>query len=139
SLMSTKSLELAQMASGRQGKSIEGVLENGFTATTFAPSLPEIRDERVKGEFGAIEVYNSKDGVWEDLPFVVQDGKWKFAVGDLFAGSFKSPGKGLDVRQKEAANAANPIKVETINTNVPVRPGKAGVNRPPDPPATNRP
>jgi len=73
---------------------------------------------------GAIEVYNSKDSRWEDLPFVLEDGKWKLAVGDLFAGTYKSPGKGRDALEKEAANAANPNMTQapmpnmTSNTNV---------------------
>src|SRR5262245_50985130 len=90
--MSTKSLEFAKMASAQQNKPVEQVLENGFTATTFSPTLPEIRDQRVDGDMGAVEVYNSRDKTWEDLPFVREDGTWKFAVGDLFAGTFKSPG-----------------------------------------------
>ena len=78
--------------------------ENGFTATTFADSLPEIRDERVNGDMGSVEVWNSKDSRWEDLPFVKEEGGWKLAVGDLFAGTFNSPGKGRAAKEMEAAN-----------------------------------
>ena len=106
--MSKTSLDFAQMAAQRQNKNLENVLENGFTGTTFSPTMPEIRDERVKGNFGAVEVWNSKDSVWEDLPFVFEDGSFKLAVGDLFKGSFQSPGKGRDQLEKEAANAAHP-------------------------------
>jgi len=106
--MTKTSLEFAEMAAQRQNKTLENVLENGFTATTFSPSMPEIRDERVKGVFGSVEVWNSKDSVWEDLPFVFEDGSFKLAVGELFKGSFQTPGKGRDRLEKEAANAANP-------------------------------
>jgi hypothetical protein len=106
--MTKTSLEFAEMAAQRQNKTLENVLENGFTATTFSPSMPEIRDERVKGVFGSVEVWNSKDRVWEDLPFVFEDGSFKLAVGELFKGSFQTPGKGRDRLEKEAANAANP-------------------------------
>lgn len=106
--MTKTTLEFAEMAAQRQNKSLENVLENGFTATTFSPSMPEIRDERVKGSFGSVEVWNSKDSVWEDLPFVFEDGAFRLAVGELFKGSFQSPGKGRDRLEKEAANAANP-------------------------------
>lgn len=134
-LMSQRSMDLAKMASEKQGKPVESVLENGFTATTFSPSVPEIRDERVKGEFGSIEVWNARDGVWEDLPFVAEGGKWKLAVGDLFSGSFKSPGKGRDLREKEAANAANPPRIEQTDMNA-VVPQKG--KQPPPPPANQR-
>ncbi|HKX82701.1 MAG TPA: hypothetical protein VJL58_00645, partial [Pyrinomonadaceae bacterium] len=68
--MSEKTKSFAESVAARQNSPIEKVFENGFTATTFAESLPEIRDERVSGEFGAVEVYNTKDKRWEDLPFV---------------------------------------------------------------------
>ncbi|MBP6005101.1 MAG: hypothetical protein KA746_16850 [Pyrinomonadaceae bacterium] len=106
--MTVKSLEFAQMAAARNNTPIEKVFENGFTATTFSEKLPEIRDQRIADNMGAVEVYNAKDSRWEDLPFILEDGKWKLAVGDLFAGTFKSPGKGRDAREKEAANVANP-------------------------------
>lgn len=124
--MSEKSLEFAKMASARNNTPIEKVFENGFTATTFSPTLPEIRDQRVSGDSGAVEVWNSKDSKWEDLPFVKENGSWKFAIGELFGGTFVSPGKGRDLLEKEAANAAgkgpvpapNPINSNAVaNTN----------------------
>ena len=105
--MSKKTLDFAQSVASRQNSPLEKVFENGFTATTFSPSLPEIRDERVNDNMGAVEVYNSKDSRWEDIPFVKEDGKWKLAVGDLFAGTWNSPGKGRSVREMEASNSAS--------------------------------
>jgi hypothetical protein len=131
-LMSKKTQEFAEMAAQRQNATVEKVYSNGFTATTFSPQMPEIRDERVKGNYGAIEVWNSKDNIWEDLHFVLEDGTWKFAVGEDFAGTFKSPGKGRDEREKEAANVArggappvsNTNAIPNINTNIPPDPSK---------------
>ena len=54
---------------------------------------------------GAIEVYNAKDRVWEDLPFIREDGVWKLAIGDMFAGSYQTPGKSESQKEQEAANA----------------------------------
>ena len=74
---------------------------------------------------GALEVWNSKDKVWEDLPFIREDGAWKLAVGDIFAGTYESPGKGRDQKEKEAANAqAGPPApgAPGPNMNVPVMP-----------------
>jgi hypothetical protein len=107
-VMSKSTQAFAQMVAARQNSPIEKVYENGFTATTFAESLPEIRDERVKGEFGAVEVWNEKDKRWEDLGFVYEDGAWKLAVGEMFGGKFQSPGTGRSVKEQEAANALNP-------------------------------
>src|SRR4051812_36352507 len=55
--LSQKTEGLAESSAARQNKPIEQVYENGFTATTFSPTLPEIRDERVSGNMGALEVY----------------------------------------------------------------------------------
>lgn len=105
-LGSTNTQAFAQGLAQQQNKPIEKVYENGFTATTFAESLPEIRDERIDGNMGAIEVRNVKEKKWEDLPFVKDEGGWKLAIGDIFKGTYKSPGKGRDVKEQEAANAA---------------------------------
>ena len=127
--LSKKSIDFGVMFAQRSGKSVEQAYENGFTATTFSPTLPQTRDERIKDDMGAVEVYNSKDKTWEDLPFVYQDGAWKLAVGDLFAGTYKSPGKGKDLLEKEAANAEGNSSVQTVpapNMNViPVKPANA--------------
>jgi len=107
-MMSKNSQGFAQMVAARQNSPIEKVYENGFTATTFAETLPQIRDERIKGEFGSVEVWNEKDKRWEDLGFVFEDGAWKFAIGEMFGGKFQSPGVGRAVKEQEAANALNP-------------------------------
>src|SRR5262249_52534584 len=53
-VMTKKTLEFAKMAGAQQNKSIEQVIENGFTATTFSEKLPDIRDQRIDGDMGAI-------------------------------------------------------------------------------------
>ncbi|HUR99497.1 MAG TPA: hypothetical protein VMZ26_15640 [Pyrinomonadaceae bacterium] len=117
--MTKKTQEFAQMVAARQSTPIEKVFENGFTATTFAESLPEIRDERVNGEYGAVEVWNAKDKRYEDLGFIYEDGSWKLAVGEMFAGSFKSPGASRSFKEQEAANllSNNMVPVNVGNTN----------------------
>ena len=114
---SKKSIAAAESQAARMKVPVEEAYKNGFTATTFAESLPEIRDERVDGTMGAIEVWNSKDSKWEDLPFIREESGWKLAVGDLFAGSWKSPGRGRDAKEREAANAASGGNVKVVNSN----------------------
>ncbi len=115
--ISKKTQDFGTMVSQKQNTPIEKVLENGFTATTFAESMPEIRDERVSDGMGNVEVYNSKDKRWEDLPFVLEDGGWKLAVGDLFGGTHKSPGKGRAQKEAEAANVLT-NNMTQVNANV---------------------
>lgn len=102
--MTAKTLSFAEVAAKRNNTPIEKVFENGFTATTFAETLPEIRDERIKENMGAVEVWNANDRRWEDLPFILEGGEWKLAIGDLFAGTYKSPGRGRAMREAEATN-----------------------------------
>lgn len=103
--VSEKTHGLAESLAARQKKTVEEVYKNGFTATTFAESLPEIRDQRIKDNMGAVEVWNSKDSKWEDLPFIREASGWKLAIGDVFANTYKSPGRGRDMIEREAANA----------------------------------
>jgi len=117
--LSKKTFSLAEFTAQKYKKTIDQALENGFTATTFADSLPEMRDERIKDDMGALEVWNSRDNRWEDLPFVFEDGSWKLGIGDAFANTWKSPGKGQAQIEMEAANKlnANGKIIETPNSN----------------------
>ena len=108
SMLSKGSMGLAEMASGQQKKTIEEVIKNGFTETTFTDDYPQTRDERVKDDYGAVEVYNTSRKQWDDIPFIKEDGSWKAAFGDAFGGKWKSPGKGQTVIEQENANANNP-------------------------------
>jgi hypothetical protein len=115
--LTKKTIEFGAMAAARNNTQPEKIYENGFTSTTFSSELPTIRDERIKENMGAIEVWNSEKNIWEDLPFINEDGAWKLAIGELFSGSFTSPGKGRDEREKEAANVmADPV-APASNTN----------------------
>lgn len=110
---------LAEFMAARQNQPIAKSFENGFTATTFAAELPEIRDERVKDEFGAVEVYNQQDKRWEDLPFIKEGSGWKLAIGDVFKGTHKSPG---DPKSKAENNASN----GAVNSMIPTSPNTNG-------------
>jgi len=116
--LTQKTIDFGTAAAARSGTTVEKMYENGFTATTFSATLPTIRDERVKDNMGAIEVWNSEKSIWEDLPFINENGVWKLAVGEMFSGTFKSPGRGRDEREKEAANMiASPAAPPVTNTN----------------------
>ena len=132
-LMSKGSLGLAGMSAGQQKKPLEQILENGLVAPTLAASITEIRDERIKDNFGRIEVYNEKEKRWEDLPFILEDGSWKLAVGDLFAGTFDSKNalpKGKAQIETEASNKMMPVPSNTV-TNFPEMNANSSTKVPP--------
>lgn len=105
--LTKKTIEFAGFASHQNNQPIEKVFENGFTSTTFSETLPAIRDERVVDNMGAVEVWNTKESKWEDVPFMKEDGKWKLAIGELFQGLYKPDvvGRGRAFKEAEAANA----------------------------------
>jgi len=132
-MMSKSSLGFAEFTSGMQKKSVDEVLENGFVAPTLAPSLTEIRDERVKDTIGAIEVYNPQTKMWEELPFVKEDGGWKLAVGDIFQNTHdpnKLLGKGQAQIEREASNTGIPM-LSNSNADNSTIDGKESVQIPP--------
>ncbi len=115
-LMSKDTMAFAGYALEQNKQPLEKFFENGLTSTTFAASLPEIRDERVNGDFGAVEVFSQRDNRWEDLPFVLEDGSWKLAVGDSFKGTYKSPGKGQAQIEMEANNPMTANEIPAADT-----------------------
>lgn len=106
-MMTKGSLDLAQFNADRQKITLEKSLENGLVAPTLSDKI-EMRDERIKDNFGAVEVYNPMDKRWEDLPFMLEDGSWKLAVGNLFSGTFKSPGEGQAEKERKASGDGMP-------------------------------
>lgn len=123
SQVSENTVQLASFISAQNKTPLDKVFENGFVSSTFAPALPDIRDERVSCNMGAVEVWNASQQKWEDTPFMIENGQWKLAVGDVMRGNYKSPGKGLATREAEAANSARGNTLPTIpafNANRPV-------------------
>ncbi len=130
-MMSQTTLGFSEGAAARQNTEITKFYENGLTATTFAPNLPRTRDERVKDNMGAVEVWNEKEKRWEDLPFIKEADGWKLAVGDIFAGSYTSPAKGQAQIESEAmTNNTIPYNANTsgnfpsANLVMPAKPDK---------------
>ena len=117
-LMSKSSLALAEGAAKQFGKTLDKQIENGMQETTITDTLPEMRDERVKDNYGALEVYNKKTGRWDETLFVKEDGGWKLAIGDAFSGTYKSPGKS----KSQLEEAANP----SANTMTEIKPNMSG-------------
>lgn len=120
-MLSKDTVKFAESISAQTKKPFDEQIRNGFTRTTFAAQMPEIRDERIKGNFGAVEVYNSRETKWEDLPFVLEDGGWKLAVGNVFAGTWQRPGVPRSVREQENVNAVRGntmVPYGNLNSNV---------------------
>lgn len=105
SVLSRRTLDFASDQSGRKGESLDYFIRNGFSAPAKGDAMPEIRDEQIKDGSASIEVYNAAEKRWEMTPFVLEDGGWKLAVGEMFANLWKQPGKTQSQREMEASGA----------------------------------
>lgn len=112
-------------------QSEEEIYKNGFFESMMNDSFPQLRDERVKDNYAAIEAITPK-GTWEDVPFVKENGAWKIAVGDVFQNTYQSPGKPASAAN---ANTQIPQVVPAPNTNtnanvqvIPMPSGNANAN-----------
>lgn len=130
SVLSEGTLRFAEARASQTGESVDHVIRNGFSAPAMDPGTPQIRDEQVLGTAASIEVYNPKTRAWEMMPFVLENGGWKLAVGDAFANTWKPPGKTQTQREIEAANTAGPQMVPGANVDFnKVRPDKVDPTR----------
>jgi hypothetical protein len=97
--MSKATMRFAESVAEQKKQNVEQILKNGFYASTITKKLPKMRDERIKDNYASLEVWVTKEQKWEDINFVFENGDWKIAVGDVFAGTFKSPGMSEIVRK----------------------------------------
>ena len=106
-MMSKGTLVFAEGYAMQTKQTLAEALKNGFVGPAVADSLPEMRDERIKDNFGAVEVFNPSSNRWEDLPFVLEDGGWKVAVGDIFQDTYKKPGPSIGELETKPENMGN--------------------------------
>ena len=136
--MSKTTQEFAEAMAQMQKKTPEDMYKNGLIESTMSPTLPPMRDERIKGNFAGVEVQNP-DGKWQDVPFVKEDGSWKLAVGELFKNTYESPGAPASQANANtqmpqmipapSTNTNSNIKVIPTNSNtanVAIKPGMPG-------------
>ncbi len=90
--LSKGTLEMMETYAGMQKKTLNEVVENGLTETTFAATLPETRNEKITGDYAILEVKNEKTKSWEPLPFAKEDGVWKLAIDTFFKGTMSPKG-----------------------------------------------
>lgn len=145
--LSKGTLEMMETYAGMQKKTLNEVVENGLTETTFAPKLPETRNEKITGDLAILEVKNEKTGAWEPLPFAKEDGVWKLAIDTFFKGTMspqgptnpQNPGQLPPGTQTGPPQGTAPgQQPEGINPQAPVppmSPGKPGATPPPPAPA----
>lgn len=118
SLMSKDSLGFAEFAGGQSKKTPDEVLMNGFIDGNLSPTMPQIRDERIKDNFAALEV-QGPNGTWTDVGFIKEDGGWKIAIGDMFKGTYQKPAPSKAQQEDMATNPMYNSNVTNTNASNP--------------------
>ncbi len=90
--LSKGTIEMMTTYASMQKKTLNEVIENGLTETTFAPKLPASRNEKITADLAILEVKNEKTGAWDALPFAKEDGVWKLAIDTYFKGTMSPSG-----------------------------------------------
>lgn len=117
-LLSKSTIEFIKGTSAMQKITFEEAIKNGLTESAMGAALPEICNERVEGEWAAVEV-KPANGKWEDLPFHLEDGVWKLAVGDVFQGTYKVTSKPKCIPAPTMPQVTDPGPMPQPNTNAP--------------------
>jgi hypothetical protein len=81
--MTANTLLFAEGVSSKNNTPINKVFENGFTGSTFSPALPDMRDERINCNMGALEVWNPQGQVWDDRERQMEAGDRRYVQRQL--------------------------------------------------------
>jgi hypothetical protein len=73
------------------------------------PATFEARGEKITGDAATIEV-KDKEGKWQTMPFVKEDGRWKMAVDQAFEKAMQQLDKEIQAPNPAAVPAASPEK-----------------------------
>lgn len=77
--LSKKSLTMAENAALAQTKTIDQSIADDFPAAQ-AQKAPEMRNEKITGDSGSLEVHYDGVKEWRTMYFVKEDGAWKIAL-----------------------------------------------------------
>jgi hypothetical protein len=130
-LLSKSTIEFITGTSAMQKKPFDEAIANGLTESAMGATMPEICNERIEGQYAAVEV-KPANGKWEDLPFVLEDGSWKLAVGDIFQGTYKVTSKPKCIPAPTMPIPTNPGGPMPQPSNAP-QPGPPGTGGAPGP------
>ena len=74
--LSKKTLTMVENAALAQTKSIDQSIADDFPAAQ-AEKVPEMRNEKITGDSGTLEVHYDGAKEWQTMYFVKEDGDWK--------------------------------------------------------------
>jgi Domain of unknown function (DUF4878) len=78
--LSKGSLEMMEKVAKEQGKTTDEALTEGFSKSEQTDKMPEIRNEKIEGDNGTLEVQDEKTKDWQTMYFVKEDKEWKVAL-----------------------------------------------------------
>ena len=81
--LSRKTLTMAENSALAQKKTVDEAIAEGFDAAK-AQKAPAMRNEKITGESGTLEVQYDGQKEWLTMYFVKEDGDWKIAFDKTF-------------------------------------------------------
>lgn len=87
--LSSGSLKMMEGLAKIQGKTLDETIREGEAGENEYKQVPEMRNEKIEGDAGTLEVKNEKTGEWETLYFVRETEEWKIALDKSLEEMFK--------------------------------------------------
>ena len=85
-------LQMMEGFAKMQNKSLDDMLsaDSMDDPATKSATMPETRNEKIEGDNATLEVKDEKSGKWITIPFVKEEGEWKFAFDKMVGDAFKN-------------------------------------------------
>lgn len=87
--LSAGTLKMMEGIAKMQGKTLDETIKEGDTGGNDFKQMPEMRNEKIEGDTGTLEIKNEKTGEWETLYFVKENEDWKIALDKSLEEMFK--------------------------------------------------
>lgn len=81
---SKRSIEMMDELLVEEGSTLEETIKKSDPAIPPMFENPEVRNEKINGNRASIEVKQPGSGEWMEVPFVMEEGRWKLAAGEQF-------------------------------------------------------
>lgn len=105
--LSKGTLAMMETIAQKQNKKLDDMLTTSMNdSANNSAKIPETRNEKITGDTATLEVKDEKSGKWQPIPFVKEDGEWKFAMDKLVREAFQHAGTQMNLNAQSDAGAS---------------------------------
>lgn len=92
--LSKGSLAMLEKTAKDQNKTVDAAISEGLEKPgSKTEKMPEIRNEKIDGNNGTLEVQDDDTKKWDTMYFVKEDGDWKIAIDKMIEEALKKLGQ----------------------------------------------